>query len=192
MVVSDEMHGDLGFPSHPYTPFTSLGPDYAANSITCLSPAKTFNIASCASAFTVIPDGALRATFQAENSRLTVNKSKAFASVAMKAAYQGGGPWLDEVLTYLQGNLALVRDRLKDLGGIDQIEPEGGFLLWLDFRELGLEPEALTSFLRDKAAWALTRGSAFGDKGKDFARLNIACPRARLATALGQLANAVA
>jgi len=192
LVVSDEMHGDLGFPGHPYTPFASLGPDYAANSITCVSPAKAFNIASCASAFTIIPDDALRAGFQAENSRLTVNKNNAFASVAMTAAYQDGGPWLDKVLSYLQGNLALVRDRLKGLDGIDLIEPEGGFLVWLDFRQLGLEPEALTSFLRGKAGWALTRGPAFGEEGIGFARLNIACPRARLATAMDQLASAVA
>mgnify|MGYP001084516107 CR=1 FL=1 len=191
LVVSDEMHGDLSFPVHQYTPFASLGPDHAANAITCLSPAKTFNIASCCSAFTIISDKARRAAFQTENSHLTVNKNNAFASVAMQAAYLHGGPWLDEVKTYLQGNLHLVRQQLDGLGGVTLIEPEAGFLLWLDFRGLGLDPDDLTAFLRTRAGWAATRGPAFGEEGKGFARFNIACPRAPLATALDRLVRAV-
>ncbi|HIP80314.1 MAG TPA: aminotransferase class I/II-fold pyridoxal phosphate-dependent enzyme, partial [Kiloniellaceae bacterium] len=79
LVVSDEMHGDLAFPGSRYVPFASLGPAYAANCIAILSPAKSFNIASCCSAFTVIADEDRRKAFQAENSRLTVNKNNAFA-----------------------------------------------------------------------------------------------------------------
>jgi len=101
LVVADEIHGDISFSGHKYVPFASLGDDYASNSITCLSPAKSFNIASCCSAFTVIADDDRRLAFQAENSRLTVNKNNAFASAAMEAAYRDGGPWLDDVLSYL-------------------------------------------------------------------------------------------
>ena len=192
LVVSDEMHGDLVFSGRKYTPFASLGPEYTAICITCLSPAKTFNIASCCSAFTVIADEQKRKAFQAENSRLTVNKNNAFANVAMEAAFVDGGPWLREVLGYLQVNVDMVRDRVKDIHGVELIEPEGTFLLWLDFRELGLQPDCLTAFLRDKARWAVTRGHAFGEQGAGFARLNIACTRARLEAALSQLAHAVA
>ena len=191
LVVADEMHGDLAFDGHSYTPFASLRPDHAANCITCLSPAKTFNIAACCSAFTVIADDARRQAFQAENSRLTVNKNNAFANVAMESAFTDGGPWLDAVLAYLQDNAALVRRRLEKLPAVDLIEPEGTFLLWLDFRKLGLAPDALTAFLREKAKWAVTRGQAFGAEGAGFARLNIACPRAKLAVALDRLEEAV-
>ena len=187
LVVSDEIHGDITFPGHPYTPFASVSSEDALNSVTCLSPAKSFNIAACCSAFTVVPEDTLRRALQAENSRLTVNKNNAFASVAMQAAYAEGDSWLDEVLVYLQGNLDLVRRRLADLPGITLIEPEGTFLLWIDFRSLSLEPDDLTAFLRREAGLAITRGIAFGQQGAGFGRLNIACPRARLERALGQL-----
>lgn len=192
LVVSDEMHGDITFSGNHYTPFSSLGPDYASNCITCLSPAKCFNIASCCSAFTVISNDERRETFQAENSRLTVNKNNAFANVAMEAAYRNGGSWLDDVQAYLEGNVTLVRGRLKAVSGVELIEPEGTFLLWLDFRQLGLSPDGLTTFLKDKAKWAVTRGHAFGEEGAGFARLNIACTRARLEAALDQLTHAIA
>lgn len=191
LVVADEMHGDLVFSGSRYTPFASLGPGYAANCITCLSLAKTFNIASCCSAFTVITDDARRKAFQVENSRLTVNKNNAFANVAMEAALTSGGPWLRAVLAYLEGNVELVRARSKDIPGVELIEPEGTFLLWLDFRELGLKPDELTAFLRSKAKWAVTRGHSFGVEGSGFARLNIACTRAKLDVAFKQLNHAI-
>ena len=190
LVVSDELHGDITFPGHGYTPFASLGPVHARNSISFLSPAKSFNIAGCCWSFTIVADEERRKAFQRENSRLTVNKNNAFSSVAMEAAYRDGGPWLDAVLRYLEGNLSLVRERLRSIDAVDLIEPDGTFLLWLDFRRLGKSAEELTVFLRQKAGWAVTRGIAFGAEGAGFARLNIACPRARLATALDQLSLA--
>jgi cystathionine beta-lyase len=191
LVVSDEIHGDITFSGHAYTPFAALGEQYAGNAITCLSPAKSFNIAGCCSAFTIISDEVRRKAFQVENSRLTVNKNNAFASVAMEAAYSAGGPWLDAVLAYLENNLSLVRERLKQVPGVQLIEPEGTFLLWLDFTQLDLTPEDLTSFLRNRSGWAVTRGQAFGAEGEGFARLNIGCPQARLEKAMDQLTGAL-
>ena len=189
LVVADEIHGDLTFAGHGYTPFASVSDP--ANVITCLSPAKSFNIAACSAAFTVVADPDRRAALQAENSRLTVNKNNAFASAAMQAAYTQGGPWLDAAMAYVAGNLALLRARLSALPGVTLIEPEGTFLVWLDFRGLGLAPDDLTAFLRKRAGWAVTRGIAFGPQGAGFARLNIACPRARLDAALDQLGGAL-
>jgi cystathionine beta-lyase len=191
LVVSDEMHGDLAFSGHEYTPFALLGPPYAANCVTCLSPAKTFNIASCCSAFTIITDDEKRTAFQIENSRLTVNKNNAFANVAMEAAFTCSETWLQAVLAYLQGNVDLVRSRLRDIPGVELIEPEGTFLLWMDFRSLGLQPNQLTEFLKQKANWATTKGQAFGEEGAGFARVNIGCPRANLEAALNKLAAAI-
>ena len=124
--------------------------------------------------------------------RLTVNKNNAFANVAMEAAYRHGEPWLTAVLDYLTGNVDLVRERLNSITGVELIEPEGTFLLWLDMRQLGLPPDELTVFLRTEAKWAVTRGHSFGTQGDGFARLNIACTRARLDAALRQLEKAVA
>ena len=191
LVVSDEIHGDVTFAGHDYTPFASLGADYAQNAIIALSPAKSFNIAACCSGFTVIADEDRRKAFQVENSRLTVNKNNSFASVAMLAAYRDGGPWLKDVMEYIAGNLALMRDRLAGIDGVELIEPEGTFLVWLDFRGLGLSPDELTTFLRQKAGWAVTRGQAFGKQGEGFARVNIACTRARLEKALERLVKSL-
>lgn len=191
LVISDEIHCDLAFAGHKHVPFAALGPAHAENSITCLSPAKSFNIASCCAAFTVIPDEGRRQAFIAANSRLTVNKNNAFANVAMEAAYTNGAPWLEAALGYIQANAALVEQRLAAMVGVALVRPDGTFLLWLDFRALGLEPADLTAFLRQKAGWGVTRGIAFGAQGRGFARVNIACRRAVLERALDQLEEAL-
>ena len=191
LVVSDEMHGDLVFTGHKYTPFAALGPEYAANCITCISPAKTFNIASCCASFTLIADEDMRKAFQVENSRLSVNKNNPFANVAMEAAYSSGAPWLEAVISYLERNVELVRDALSNIPGIELVEPEGTFLLWVNFNGLGMELDELYSFLRDKAKWSITRGHSFGKEGNGFASVNIACTRTTLETALGSLELAV-
>ncbi len=191
LVISDEIHGGLTFEGHPYTPFASLGTAYAENSITSLSPAKIFNLASCGGAFTVVSEEVKRVAMQAANSALTVNKNNAFASVAMQAAYQGGGPWLDAALAYLEDNARLVVAALAPTQAKVRLN-EGLFLMWLDFRAFGLSPDALHTFLRTEANMHLTRGIAFGEAGRGFARLNIACPRPRLQAALTQLVKALA
>ena len=94
-------------------------------------------------------------------------------------------------MEYIAGNLALMRDRLAGIDGVELIEPEGTFLAWLDFRALGLSPDELTTFLRQKAGWAVTRGQAFGKQGEGFARVNIACTRARLEKALERLVKSL-
>ena len=191
LVVADEMHGDLVFGGNKYTPFASLGPEYAANCISCISPAKTFNIASCCSAFTLIADEDMRKAFQVENSRLSVNKNNPFANVAMKAAYRSGAPWLEAVIAYLEANVELVRAALGNIPGIELVEPEGTFLIWVNFNGLGLELDELYAFLRTKAKWSVTRGHSFGKEGNGFARVNIACTRSKLEAALSNLELAV-
>ena len=192
LVVSDELHGDLVFSGQTFIPFASLGSDAEQNCITITSPAKSFNIAGCCSAFTIIANQKKREQFQIENSRLTVNKNNAFANVAMLAAYQDCAPWLDASLDYIENNLAIVREQLGRIDNVRLVEPEGTFLTWLDFRALGMEPDALHAFLRYKARWAVSRGTSFGRQGAGFVRVNIACRRAVLEPALVDLRAALA
>ncbi len=109
----------------------------------------------------------------------------------MEVVYKDSEYWLDAVTEYLASNLDLVRSGLASIPEVVLIEPEGTFLLWLDFRNLGLPEKGLAHFLKSKAGWAITRGPTFGNAGIDFARLNIACPASKLEAALVQLADAV-
>lgn len=193
IVIADEIHGDFVYPGHRYRPYASVvDEEIASKSITCLSPAKTFNIASVTESAVVIPDQATREMFDQFAFKLFVDKPAAFSTVAMESAYRNGAAWVDELLEYLNGNVAFLRQFLQErIPRVKLVEPEGTFLLWLDFRELGLDAKELEAFLVKEAGIALSSGYWFGRQGAGYARMTIACPRQMLEEGLARLERAV-
>jgi len=187
-VIADEIHGDFAFPPHGYTPYLTVAGDAAQQAAACISPAKTFNISGVIDAITVIPNPTHRQQFHDFAHRYQINKTNVFTSVAVETAYSQGAEWLDELILYLQGNVQLIRDFLQtNAMPISLIEPEGTFLAWLDFRELGLDAKALEAFLAQEAKVALSPGYWFGREGAGFARMTIGCPRGTVERALNNL-----
>ena len=187
-VIADEIHGDFSFPSHHYTPYLNISENAAQNGAACISPAKTFNIAGIVDAITIIPNERYRQKFHAFSQRYQINKVNVFASVATEAAYKDSAEWIDALLVYIQGNVDLIREHLKKKNHrVSLIEPEGTFLVWLDFRDLGLDAKELTKFLSHKAKIALAPGYWFGREGAGFARMTIGCPRETVQSALNNL-----
>jgi cystathionine beta-lyase len=191
-VVADEIHGDFVFPPHQYEPFLNVTAKGSQNGATCISPAKTFNISGLVDAIAIIPNKADRDQFHEFAHRYQINKVNVFASVATEVAYQDGAEWLDELLAYIQGNIDLAKNHLaKNTNRVSLVQPEGTFLIWLDFRELGLGAKELARFLAEEAGLALSPGYWFGREGAGFARMTIGCPRETVQRALDQLADAV-
>jgi cysteine-S-conjugate beta-lyase len=192
LIIADEIHGDITYTPHHYTPLASISDDIAQHSVTCLSPAKTFNIAGMVDALVVIPNDAHREQFHDFAHRYQTNKVHVFATAATEAAYQHGDEWLEQLLNYLERNIEfLLRFLEANIPRVKLIEPEGTYLVWLDFRELGLGVKELQKFLSQDAQLALNAGHWFGREGAGFARMNIACPRDTLEKALSNLAQGV-
>ncbi|MBL7162640.1 MAG: pyridoxal phosphate-dependent aminotransferase [Anaerolineales bacterium] len=191
-VIADEIHGDFAFPPHRYTPYLTVSESAEQNAAACISPAKTFNIAGMVDAITIIPNETHRHWFHDFAHRYQINKVNVFASIATEAAYSDGANWLDALLVYLGGNIDLIKEFLQaNAIHVSLIEPEGTFLVWLDFRELGLDAKTLAKFLAQEAQIALAPGYWFGREGAGFARMTIGCPKATLQRALDNLAKAV-
>lgn len=73
---------------------------------------------------------------------------------------------------------------------IKLVEPEGTYLLWLDFRYYGLTDAALELKLRNDAHLWVNMGNIFGSEGSGYVRLNIACPRSTLEKGMNRLYEA--
>ena len=77
-----------------------------------------------------------------------------------------------------RNNLAFTKKFLAGrLPKMKLIEPEGTYLLWLDFKSLGMKEEQLKDLVENKAKLWLDSGAMFGPNGEGFERINIACPR---------------
>jgi cystathionine beta-lyase len=191
VVISDEIHCEILFKGHKHTPFASISKEFEQNSIVCMSPSKTFNLAGLEVSSIIIPNKKLRENFINTRSGIVPNPNL-FGYTAMEAAYRYGDDWLEQVLEYLQGNLNYLKDYFaKNVPHIKVIEPEGTYLIWLDCRDLCMDNNVLSSFMRKKARVGLEDGFIFGESGSGFMRMNIACPRYILKEALIRIETAV-
>ena len=183
-VISDDIHCDLAFAPARYTPAAAAG----EVAISCFSPAKTFNVGGFTGGFVHIQDDALRERFIALLRTLGLMKNNGAAHAITAAVYRAGGPWLDATMDYLAANLRYARERMGALPGVELVEPDATFLVWLDFRAANVDARTL---LIDRARLALSLGELFGTGGSGFARMCIACPRSILAEAFDRLDRAL-
>lgn len=192
MVVSDEIHCELVFHGHRYTPFASISEEFLANSVTCISPSKAFNIAGLQIANIVCADVGRRRRIDRAINDNEVCDVNPFGVVATEVAYREGAGWLEALLEYLYGNYNYMKDYCREhLPEFPLAELEGTYLVWMDCRSLGVDSEALEERLVGEADLWLNAGTMYGRAGQGFMRWNIACPRSVLAEALRRFENFV-
>lgn len=192
LIVADEIHHDLVFPEYRHIPLASIDETIAEHTITCIAPSKTFNLAGLLASAVVIPNEKLRRRFEYALKTFSIHMESFFGITAVISSYTHGDEWLDELMQYLQGNLdyltALVEARLPE---IRVMKPEASYLVWLDCRGISTDPADLKKLMYEEAGVAFNDGSIYGEPGKGFLRVNIACPRSILAEALEKFAAAV-
>lgn len=192
LIISDEIHCDLVFNAYKHIPTASLSPEIAENTLTCLATSKTFNTAGLSTSNVVISNPILRSKLDKIIQSVHIDAGNLFGAIASEAAYTHGEEWHQQLIDYLENNVNLVRSFLSEkLPDIKLIEPEATYLLWLDFRELGLSQPELVKLLIDKARLGLNDGTAFGTEGTGFMRINIGCPRSMLLEGLQRLEAAL-
>ena len=189
LVVSDEIHSDITFNGNTHTIYASLSGQAAWNSIICTSPSKTFNLAGLQFSNIFILDPEKRLLFKREIARTGYDEPSLMGIAAATAAYGEGGEWFDEVKEYIWQNIQFVKSYIAEhCPKIKVIEPEGTYLLWLDFTsftELS-DKDICEKVLRKAKVW-LDDGNMFGTEGEKFQRINCATPRAILKQALEQI-----
>lgn len=187
VVVSDEIHCDLVFNGSRHVPFSTIRPEFLANSVTCQSPSKTFNIAGLQVANIIVADSTLRNKVAAAVARHEIGSINPFGVDALIAAYQQGDVWLEELKDYLWQNYLYTRDFLeKNLPNVTVTPLEATYLVWVDCRRLGLDCSELDARLKVQGV-ILNMGNMYGDSGDGFIRVNVACPKSLLVDGLNRI-----
>lgn len=192
LVLSDEIHCDLTDPGYEYVPFASVSEACRNNSITCVAPTKTFNLAGLQTAAVVVPDPVIRHKLNRGLNTDEVAEPNAFAVGAAVAAFEKGEDWLEELRKYLYENKQCVRRFVEEhLPMIKVVPSDATYLLWLDCSEITEDAGKLCSFIRQDSGLYLTEGEEYGSCGRQFLRMNTACPRIRLMDGLNRLKKSV-
>lgn len=192
IVVADEIHADFVFSGYKHTIFADIKPAFSDICITCTAPSKTFNLAGLQISNIFISNVEMRKKFKKQIVKTGYSQLNTMGLIANDAAYTYGRDWLEQLKKYLEANLTYLRDFIKrNIPGVKLVEPEGTYLVWLDFHGLHLNEEEKEELVLRKAKLWLDGGSMFGEEGIGFERINIACPRKILEKALNQLSTAI-
>lgn len=190
IVVSDEIHADFVFKGKHHV-FASLKEEYKEISIVATSPSKTFNMAGLQVSNIFIANPELKSKFRKQVDAAGYSQLNIMGLVAAKAAYEHGEEWYQAMHQYVSENIGYTRKFIEErIPDIKLVETEGTYLLWLDFRKLNLSENELEELIITKAKLWLDSGRIFGDAGKGFQRINVACPRKTLTEALEKLEKA--
>lgn len=192
IIVSDEIHSDIIYKGHKHIPIASISDYLSKNTITCMAPSKTFNVAGLSASYVIIPDKDKRERYTKFANAMGIDNSNLFGTVALESCYTYGENWLNELLNYLEGNIDFLMNFIeKRIPKIRAIRSEGTYLMWLDCRGIGLDCEALNNLMLKKARVAMNNGITFGKEGECFLRINIGCPRGMLKEGLERIEKAV-
>ena len=191
IIISDEIHCDLVLPGFRHTSMASLSEKIAENTITCIAPSKTFNLAGMSTSSVIISNPVLRKSFSriVENLHLGGNIFGATASIA---AYTHGGEWLSALVEYIDRNVEYVIDYCaKMIPEIVPVEPEATYMIWLDCSKFGITGKELHRFLINNAGVGMNEGSTFGPGGEGYMRMNVATTHQTVIKAMEQIEKAV-
>lgn len=191
-IIADEIHSDLIYKQYKFTSIASIDEKFADITATCTAPSKTFNLAGLQTSNIIISNEEIRKKFTDVLDENAVMEPNLFGITALEAAYNYGDEWLDQLMDYLNSNLIFLEDYIdNNIPEIKVIKPEGTYLVWLDFRQLGMSKKELHDFMLDKAKVWFDDGDMFGENGRGFERINIACTKATLNEALERIKNAL-
>ncbi len=188
ILMVDEIHSDFVFPGHSFFSCMRLDEKYRKNLAFYSSPGKTFNIAGLQSASIIIPDETLRAKYRQANRAAGYSQANVMGQAGLIACYNLGADWVDELVAYIYGNVQYAKAFIaENLPRARVVDPEGTYLLWVDFSGYGISSEELEHRILDKAKLWLDAGAIFGPETALFERFNLAAPRSVVEEAMRRL-----
>lgn len=192
LVLSDEIHCDITSPDCSYIPFASVSEEALNNSMTCIAPTKTFNIAGLQTSCIVVPNERLRCKVNRGINTDEVAEPNSFAITAAVAAFTEGREWLEELKVYIEDNKNAFKKFVQEnIPELHIIPSQATYLLWIDCSKVCEDTEDLCEFIREKTGLYVTEGKEYGPNGDKFIRVNIACPRERMMDGVQRLKNGI-
>jgi cystathionine beta-lyase len=188
-IVSDEIHCELTMPGQTFVPMGTVEPD----AIILNSPSKSFNIAGLQMANIICRNAAVRRRLDRAININEVCDVNPFGPVAVMAAYNEGGEWIDALNRYLWDNYCALRNFARQHLPQWRVMPlEGTYLVWVDVTGCTDSVAAYCEEIKEKARVWLNPGTMYGRKsGEGYLRINIACPRSLLMEALTRIKDII-
>src|SRR5690625_4938400 len=192
LILSDEIHADLVFSGYQHIPIASLSAKVSEQTVTFMSPTKTFNLAGLQASYIVTSNKKHRDQLNTYLHLQGLSALNTMGSIALQTAYQEGESWLQQLIEIIEGHRDYVVHMFEQHAPMLRvIHSEGTYLLWIDCSQLHMDAKTLNRFMIDEAKVGLSPGIIYGEEGAAFMRINIACPKETLVDGVNRIIQAV-
>lgn len=189
ILISDEIHQDMALFGNKHHSFNTVSENFKNFTIILASATKTFNIAGTKNSFAIIENEGLRQQFKERQLTNNQHEISSLGLVATEVALTKGKPWLEELKPLIERHISYVYHQLTEKTKIKVMQPQGTYLIWLDFSAYGLDHKALQEKIRYEAKLVLNDGLTFGEEGRNHARFNVAAPTTIIEEAVKRLVD---
>lgn len=192
VIISDEVYSGLIYEGYTHIPIASISKEASLNTITLVSPSKTYNITGLKHSLVISENDKFLEVYSNELKKNNESFGESlFGHVATEAAYEHCDDWVEQLMAYVEENYYIVEEFMKNhMPEVKVYKPEATYFIWMDFTFLGMTNAELTSFFEDKVKIIVVQGHTLGSGGEGFIRLNVGCPKQTLQLGLQRMKNA--
>lgn len=189
LLVSDEIHCDIVQPGKSYIPMITIEKE---NVIMLVAATKAFNMAGMQGAAIVVPNPVLRHKVNRGINTDEVAEPNSFVIDATITAFTKCEYWIQELCEYVEKNKDLVYTYIKNnIPQLYVVPSEATYLLWIDCSKVTSDSIGLVDFIRQQTGLYLSEGAEYGENGRTFVRMNLACPQQRVIDGLNRLKKGI-
>lgn len=179
VVVSDEVHADVVYDNNKQQPFATCVPN-ALRLVTAYASSKTFCLTGLGLSAAICSHAADRQALAATMRRRHLNPYHPITMEAFRAGWSEADTWVDELVTYLDGNRRFLHEQLTSVPGIQPILPASTFLMWVDCRGLRKGDLGIDTWFQERGCAVVNTGTQYGLGGNGYVRINFGTQRAQL------------
>lgn len=191
-VISDEIHCDITKNNISYTPFLSVSDDAKDVGIMLIAPTKAFSLAGLQTSAIVVENTEIKNQVYRGINNDEIAEPNSFAIDAAITCFNECEYWINELNLYIDSNKEIatkyINDNIKDLFVVEQ---NATYLMWVDISKITDDSQKLCDFIRSQTGLFITEGIEYGQSGKSFVRINVACPKSVLYDGLSRLEKGI-
>ncbi|MGX8833841.1 MalY/PatB family protein [Amedibacillus sp. YH-ame6] len=191
-IISDEIHSDVVLHGSKHVPILHFYQEYDKMALVS-SSSKTFNTPALGGSYAMVPNKDLYDSFLLQTRQKDfVNSANIMGMKALMCAYQNAQDYIDQLISYIEGNMKMIEDFMKkEFPMIQFCCPQATYLAWIDVRELPYSSASIQKALVEVGKVGIMAGEVYGENGKGYLRLNAGCPRSKLEEGLERFKKAM-
>jgi aminotransferase len=194
IILSDEIWSDIVFEPHVFTSIASISEEIRQQTVTVTGYSKSYGLAGLRIG-TVMASNSTHYSilFEASLHTSTIHGANVLSQVAVVAALDQCGYWLDGFVAHLQKMRDLVVNELNSINGFNCIAPEGCYVAFANITGTGKTSQEMQELIFSQANVSVVPGLKqwFGQGAEGYIRLSFATSEEILTQALGRIKHEV-